>query len=590
MKRALLILVGIALLILIAAFAVSHFAKIPTYRGNELVPASTLLFVDLPDVSATRDRYAQTSLNKMLKEPTIASYLGKIRSSSSRLGEDQKVWFGVYQQFAALLGHADGELFLAISEVAFTPKVTVNAIMGCDDHLHQKNVKKAVTQLVEKLRVEFPVSQVEERNFESSTYQVWKNDTVQIAFGHLGNFFLVCYGEKSMQDAILRTKNPNETQLKSSAVYKPYVDKTASSDVIVFLNPEKVSTLVDLVQSFWKPSAGPKYKIPFTSFLMTIAFKGENIEDHTWMVIPPALRDSMGLNLTKKCERATLKIAGKDALFYGTIAGDLPAWISQMVQKLKSLESGKTVEDPFEQINNLLAYQKIDYRNDLIHQLGPEAGASVEWSTNAFFPSVNAAVQVQDPEKVKGCLDQLVQFSTTLYGITSEKIPGPGSTSMTSIHMKDSSGKFVSPSFAIVDKFLLLSLNTDSMIQMLKTYLGEGEALASVSDFKTVDAQLGGDYYQFVYLDQKRLFERGYNLASGLIGIVQPFIGQRHPGLKLGMDGFPPTREFTDHLGSSGSVAKATNEGFETVSVGPMSLPVVIIQAVLPELLESKKQ
>src|SRR5882724_3941100 len=119
MKR---VIVVILLLIAVVTAALIYFTfGKPAPRAANLLPESTLAFLDIPDLSKSRTEFAKTELCALWHEPEVQAFLAQplaaLRDVSASVGapKDADTIGGL------VLGAMQGEVFLAVTHVTTFP-------------------------------------------------------------------------------------------------------------------------------------------------------------------------------------------------------------------------------------------------------------------------------------------------------------------------------------------------------------------------------------------------------------------------------------------------------------------------------------
>src|SRR5258708_3781356 len=85
MKRVVIICLLAAAAICVAVVLLRH--GVSEAEGLRLAPAGTVLFVDLPDIPRTRERWKQASLHQLAQEPEVQAFLQRPKSAVPALGQ-----------------------------------------------------------------------------------------------------------------------------------------------------------------------------------------------------------------------------------------------------------------------------------------------------------------------------------------------------------------------------------------------------------------------------------------------------------------------------------------------------------------------
>ncbi len=142
MKRILLLVVVVVLL---AGAAFLFLGRRGASEGAQLVPADTVLYVTLPDVKRTIDRWPKTALAQIGAEPAVADFFAKPAS--------QLAMGGGLEAADLLLRVKPGRLFLALTKVNAAGG---EAVIGFQFFGGSKDLDEAMDRLYREFGKHFP--------------------------------------------------------------------------------------------------------------------------------------------------------------------------------------------------------------------------------------------------------------------------------------------------------------------------------------------------------------------------------------------------------------------------------------------------
>jgi len=563
---------GLGLLLLLGGIAWFFFFREPPFhRAEELLPSHTIVFFDLPHTGASREQFRLTALGKIWAEPELKAFWEKPRQAIQKSVSVKDYPLPIFREILDMLATADGEAFMAITDIGIIPRLDVAVLIGFDPGKRRKEAEAALDQLIARCRAEYPSASVEERDYESVRYHVWNfSSSLKIAFAHVGNFLLFSHGEGPIQQAIARACATTEDCLKDAPLFASQRSKLAGADVALFLNPQA------LLGKFQLALQSLGADLPIQSFLGTSTFKDRGVEDHWWWTVPPAKQAEIGLADFKKCQCATLKAAGSDALIYAAMNFDLSTWFDRLLPGLD--RSGlDSLRQQIQWLLKFLEAQGFRLREDLMPQLGPEMAFIMEWKATSLSPQISILIETRNPAAIRTAIEKLFrlvgnQQSTAQapFDITT----GPLNIPVLSLNLPGVYRE-INPSFAVFEGFAILSLDRASLETVIQTLSGHNERLSSRKEFQKLDARFEKDYCQIVYCDQRRLFERAYNLLSGMAS----FAPLMFPETRNYMDPakLPRTDNISRHLFPSIWIASAGTNGFHQASFGPVSFQSLVL-------------
>ena len=554
------------------------------YRAEELLPAETLLFLDIPNTASSRQRFAGTALGKIWAEPEVQAFIEQPLRTFRQTWEQNSEGRTIVQNILRMLATARGEAFLACTDVSISPGLNVTLIAGFDPGDQRKQAEQALERLMIQCRIEYPNAVLEERKFESETYQVWSpSKKVKIAFARVGNFFLFSRGEEPLQQAILRAQGKRKDRLAGAPSFAARRTQSVGSDALMFLNLQPLVERIKLLASF-QPGLREQIDsmLPFQTLLGASSFKDGGIEDHLWTVIPGARQNQ--LSTFQKCDRSSLKATSADAILYATINLDLSKWYGDLKKRLGP--NGDAI------LNETLAkalgpspMRGIQLDEDILGLMGPELTFLLEWNeSSGIAPSL--IVQTHDAAKSRAAVEKLFVMLEPKWLEALKKegahSPSPGratgntgtqNPSKSRIYSLKSAGldgKSFSPAFAVTDSWVIISLSAASVEKALSTLEGRTPSLATRPEFQTASSRFTKEGYLFIYCDPKRLFEPLYKLVDWAVSLA----GRKEPGVGKYVDlsKLPRNETISRHLFPSVHVQGLESNGTHQSSFGPISL------------------
>lgn len=555
-KRGGAIIFLVVLILLLGSWLLTRKAK--TYRAHEILPAETIALLDFPTVQLSRKHFNASALGRILAEPEIRALNSEARLRLKKaLPTTQKENFSLAKDFLRLLMMVEGESFIALTDVSVSPRLDAGMLIGFDPGSRRKEAEVALEALVRRCRIEDPESELLERDSGPIAYQVWRSSRkLQIAFVQLGNFFLFSNGEAPLQQVLACVDDDSLPTLNTQEAYQPFIERSVGADSFLFLNADAV--LGKLKPLFFLQ---PKLKAQLESFLpfhvmgIVSSFRNGGVENTSWSAATPSEMERFGRY--KPCERRTLVATGKDTLLYGAANLEWGSWL------------------------DLLSAQGVRLTEGLLGEVGPEYGLDVEWSDESWMPSVSIIVQSSKPQALQATMEKTFMWlkqQPSLGGGRIEKTKGTGATVLTLKLPRY--GPAISPSFTTTDAFAILSINRKSLDGVLRNIASPEGSLARQSQFQDVDSKVLHDYYQFLYVDQKRCFERLYGILQN--ASAWPEVSKKvHPYVDLSR--LPHVETISRHLSPSVWSSSMDSTGFRQSSFAPMdaqTVPWVLMHAL----------
>ncbi len=115
-----------------------------------------------------------------------------------------------------------------------------------------------------------------------------------------------------------------------------------------------------------------------------------------------------------------------------------------------------------------------------------------------------------------------------------------------------------------------MGLDSQIVGQALTALDGAGPHLADNKSFQELQARFTGPSSQFLYCDEKQLFERTYNLASAVALLAGKFAPKFSQDVDLTR--LPQTAVIARHLGPAIMVTQFDGKGLHQAAYGPVNL------------------
>jgi hypothetical protein len=552
----------------------------PHYRAEELLPASTWAYVDIPDFRRSRTRFSESALGRILAEPEIRSFLqrpGRGALPRTKLGP-------IFGSVLEIANTCRGEVFAACTDIPISPRLDVAVLVGLDPRDQRKRAETLVEDLISNCRIQYPESQIEEREYEGVTYRVWipfKNFTV--AFGRIGNFLLFSHGEEPLQKAILCSQRQVEERLADVPSFQQQMARYPERDVVTFLNLDAVVGPLKPLATI-QPSlrAGLDSLVPFRTYCGVATFRDGGVENHSAVTLGGS--SAMTFSGLQPCERMTLRAAGANTLFYGATTLNLSDYVVRLLPT--AVRSDPKSENSF--LNFLLTTFRIPRfptDDNVLADLGPETALLVDWKESQPIPSVSLVMQAGS---TRGTEFVIRKFAKSIPQLVRAAVgaPDPSASPKTGSTGKAPAKKTVESAdscFAVSGSTIILAPSRETAADILDTLEGRKPRLEDQPEFQRVASRIGQGGVMFTYCDQRRLFERVY----GIIQQIKPpptdtaagrIAAQAVEGVRdfLNLGKLPPSEKIASHLFPGVTSQWAVTNGYTKASFGPVDLPAVV--------------
>jgi hypothetical protein len=527
MKRALLLLVVLALL---AAGAFFYLSRRGLTEGAQLVPADTVFYLAIPDLHRTVSRWPKTALAQIGAEPSVADFLKKPLSS---LGSE-----GGLEGLNLLLRVDPSRFFLAVTAVRETGG---DLVCGFQYSGGKKELDVAMERLYRELGKSSPASKRSTADYNGDTITSFSGGTPVLFSGSHGSWGFLSNSEAALKDSLDRvTGRSKAPDLASTADFEAVAHHLSKEPDFAWYG--KLKPAVDVLLAIGKNQQPARVNYKQLAQLEkikalggTLRFDGADQKETTFVLYP-------GSPKMEAIDRSVMEITTPATTFFYECTMD---W--------------KTVatDDYFQTLppaaQEFFTNAKIDLKQ-LPQTFGNDFGLAITWPEGAMIPSVLAAMQVKDRQRVEALVDAaLVSF--------------PVQTTGSELHGARVMG-FPAAKIQLIDP-AIASL-TGAELERALTLQPSAGTLETAAAFKPAMSAYRESVQAFGYVDSKAMFERIYNQVRP----IAIFAGAMSSDLSKVVDvqKLPETEAVSRHLTPIVYTNKQFADGWLIESTGPITL------------------
>ncbi len=538
----------LALVAAVGAFFVLKKVTLHVPRAAELVPAETVLFLQVPDALRSVQRFTKTAMWQIFKDPEMQEFVGTppkeapVAEEASRIGE-------------RVLRVVPREGFLAITSVD-GPVPTF--VAGFAYSGRQKDAEALMAEWRKQVRGGWPAGKADLVTIGTREIETFTDKDFVLAEVFCDGWYFIADDLELLEKTIERLDGKADigTSLAASAIFKeataplpPLPDALMVAQLGTVM--ERLTSL--MVASGQKNDPKELDELKATKALAAATkFDGEQCRDTIFVMRPGGVKEApLARNALALSSPATL-------LYYAMM---LPAKIelSEQTAPMLALIPGFSV------MNEALAERGLSL-GDFPAAFGPEMGSLLEWRIGDESPVFLLALDVRDREKAAAFVNVFASEWTK-----SERL---GVTLLTAPADPASPN---SPTIALTENFVVFGMSPEmvrSGIAQLRTGSPRLDATAGfASSVKAVVVPTGG----FGYIDLRTLFERSYSTLKPLLGMVlamAPEVGQYMDAGKL-----PPAGTISKYLGPIVYSQATTEQGTIVESTGPLTFNQILLVA-----------
>jgi len=187
----------------------------PPLSGAGFLPATTPVFVQVPHVTATTVRWAQTP---------AAAVVAKLRAGAAKGagGLMMKRWSNLLdavERGAAQL--ADGEVFVALTGLQTSPRIAPQLVVAVQFGARGAQAREWLGQIKSQLKREFPATAFSDQRYFKTDYQQWRLEPgLEICAAMMGDHLILTLGTAPMMEVIDRYRDPSRETLARSGPFR----------------------------------------------------------------------------------------------------------------------------------------------------------------------------------------------------------------------------------------------------------------------------------------------------------------------------------------------------------------------------------
>ncbi|HSI86675.1 MAG: hypothetical protein ACAI35_27645 [Candidatus Methylacidiphilales bacterium] len=545
--------------VFLAALALnSHSEELPLADSPPAVagflPESTLLFLHIPDGSATKSRYETSNLRKFLTSPetlTTAQALWEsieMRATSTPMGFDgfRQNLKEAKEVLGPVIPLLDGEAFIALTGVNSSDSVfpfKYQVIAGIKPKSGTAGYDAYVDLVKSRLKLKnidtapnVGQDTVEGVSYDFASPPSDKTDkSKRVCFAKYDGWVLISIGEASLADFLQRATCKNKTSSFASnpGIKKGWQSFHKNADAEIMANVPPLIALLEK-SSPDKQSATilDAHTKSLAAYGMSCVFKNGLIEDRTVEIHTPGTEFSTS-KLAAPCDFSTLKYTSPQTVIYMARSLNLPAI-------LKAYESTTIPGNyPPQTLGEIVSQMRDGAKNEnldldaAIAAFGNEAALIIDSDTSKPLPEAGIFVKLQKPDDLlpfyKYILDKVGdRLEIDRYYLKQDTV---GGYKVLLINYKDVA--FLPPTVVTMGGGPVFGIFSSK--DAARRYLTEPAATSTVADqaeFKTVFPDgLAGCTGAFFMNSPVILRQAAPTLRSLYGSYTSPYFGQRFPAL-----------------------------------------------------------
>ena len=521
----------VALLLVAAAlvyvFIISGGGGAPdALRPSALAPADTAVYLELSNPRGSADRWQQTALAAIAREPQVAAFLEQPRASLDQL-------LAAIPYLEPLRELQAGKAFIAVSEIDRSrPR-----IIGGFRHRGDKSQLDAALAPARELVVEkHPQGTADLSQLAGRSVETFRADDFELAACLDDGWYFIANEIAALEQLLLRRDGePGGGSLADSAAFgRSLARLPATRETLAYVDMNQTGAwLVQLSAASGQPldPAAAQALGRMQAVAASTTFDGSAIRDAIYFLLDPAALPDQRL------ANSGLELTTADTLFYYTGLLELPAEFTTPDPALDSTGLLRPLAAVVSQLEardlGAAAFKRA---------FGPEFSLHMDWAADSQRPVFVAAVDVADHQLARRIVDELASGNLGLPEFSSESVDD-----QTTIYSLPRLGRVpIEPALGLGRKRLLISDDAAKLRGLLVGGDGGGPRHSDNQRYARAAQQLATPDLAFGYLDSATVFTRTYNLLRPTLifaAALVPQVGEHADLSKL-----PPANSVAKHL------------------------------------------
>lgn len=519
MKKIVIILLLLAAII--AAAYVYYALGKPAPRAADLLPDSTLVFLDVPNFSQSRADFAKTEMYALWHEPEVQAFLAKPLAAL----HDALINRGAPKEENALgerlLDLMQGEVFLAVTRVTIFPAFNPGLVLGVDVRRKRIEAAAALYTLENNLKQSHPKGRFQEKKYLGVTYSIWETfPGMPICHASLNSLFVFTLGEDTMRDVIACHVGqvPRDfKRLATSPKYRNVIQHTGkNNEFLAYCNVEEILTLVGPLLMLTPQTSGLHDTLSrIQTSAASVTFVDGGIEDVGFVAYSRATEKP-----TPATARETLALTTPDTLLYWASSAELAALYDQAMQSL-SQSGNANLMAAAGQFQQTLRSRGVRINEDVLPKLGPEYAVIANWRVGARAPDCALVSAITDAARLRPALDGVMSaLKETVVG-DDDRFPWDeteyAGQTLRTVHIGPG---ILAPTYTTTDQFFILAGTPDYARELLAQVKDAKPTLAQNALYTQSMKRLPANGSSYLYADLRSLFGPLYALGTSSLSLI----------------------------------------------------------------------
>ena len=544
----------------------------PSPHVANLLPDSTLLFVEVPDYPLASTQFRSTEAYALLREPDVQEFLAAPRAAiAATLGLSGPEQERAVNTGAKVLNLVKGEVFFAVLRLgASVSRVRSHLVLGVDVKRQRLEATTAVGYFEERIAAGNPGASVARRKYFGVRYSHWRlPDGREFCYAFLNSLWIITTDEDDMRDIISRFTGqaPLETISLGSSVRFQNARRLMPIGNILFacFNVEQLMGIVGPLLTLAPHGSSMLQNIArIQTAASSVTITEDLVEDVG--LVSYSRRDTP---LSQPLRNKTLAFTSPETSFYSVRSFDWAAAYGEVLNTLAH-SGNATLSSAATQFEQALVDKGTHIREDLLARLGPETALLARWRTGARWPDAAMVTEFDGTPDGGRALDAVfVVLNETLLGRSDQARWEQTAYLGETLHTARLADSPFAPTYLMVDRYLILALTADYARELVAQLKTGKRTLAANPSYDVMMKRLPKSATALTYCDLRTVYGQLYSLAHANAGV--------DTNAFLQLSKLPQPETIEKHLSPYLAVTTETETHSATVALSPLGKPLTVL-------------
>lgn len=521
-------------------------------QAAEIAPPDAVLYLELPEIPASKVRWQATALHAIFNEPEVVAFLEKPRSQP-RSSQVQSV-IDIYQQVepqSAFLSVLNVEAERPSVAAAFRTKKT------------KEQVDAALKPIVDAARAKYPAGKADLGHHEGVAVESFTAEGFSVAMAFDEGWCVVATSVDLVHAMLDRLQGRGDGGFAAAETGKALFSKAPKvRETLSYFRPGPIIAKLRPMLELSGQGAGVRWQeLEAVNWLAAwTVFDGPNIRDGIYI----AGGDFAGETGLKQTAMALT--SPKTLIYYSALLTGLKGEFKVPDPSMDPTGTLARLQD----FLGLLVAEGIPVEK-LVASIGAEGGFALDWPDGAFYPSLSLRMDVAD----RATMGRFCEFlaSGRAFGIPlGKKDLGKGTVLY---ELPSMAAQFqLQPGMALTQDALLIGSDAGRLASIVSGNVSVGD-LRGAEGFTAAAKSVGPPDSGFAYIDLRSLFEKVYGIGRTFLMLGAGFMGEA--GKQVDLAKLPATETIAKHLGPVVFSKHRDGEGVLMESVGPITTHELVV-------------